>query len=111
MFTFFFSPLGKIAQPEFVYGWLFWFTAELACLTGFAAAASQSPAQTYWFLIGVITSGLSTVSVTLLGMKRLRDAGMPVWVAAVLLVPGLSLIALVVLSNMPSKSGNSTSPD
>ena len=106
MTTFFFNPLGRIAQYEFTLGWLFWLALELACLCGFTAAEPNTPAHSYWFLASMTASGLSTVSVTLLGVKRLRDAGLPVWPAVVLLVPGLSIIALVVLSNMPSRRDN-----
>ena len=103
MFKFFFSPLGQLQAYEFTLGWLFWFLLELGCLFGFMAATPNAPAHSYWFLVSMIASGLSTVSVTLLGMKRLRDAGSPVWPALVLLVPGLSIIALVVMSNLPSR--------
>ena len=107
MATFFFNPLGKIAQYEFTLGWLFWLSLELACLCGFMAAVPKTPEHSYWFIASMAASGLSTISVTLLGMKRLRDAGLPAWPAVVLLVPGISIIALVVLSNMPTH-GNST---
>ena len=107
MTTFFFSPAGRVAQYEFTLGWLFWLSMELSFLCGFMAAIPKTPEHSYWFLASITASGLSTVSVTLLGIKRLRDAGFPVWTALILLVPGLSIIALVVMSNLPSQGGNS----
>jgi uncharacterized membrane protein YhaH (DUF805 family) len=109
MVTFFFNPLGRIPQYEFTLGWLFWLSLELACLCGFMAAVPKTPEHSYWFLASMTASGLSTVSVTLLGVKRLRDALLPVWPALILLVPGLSIIALVVMSNMPSRRDKSSS--
>jgi uncharacterized membrane protein YhaH (DUF805 family) len=103
IFQFFFNPLGRIGPYEFTLGWLFWLSLELGCLCGFMAAVPNTPAHAYWFFASMVASGLSTVSVTLLGFKRMRDAAMPVWPALVLLVPGLSIIALVVMSNMPSR--------
>ena len=104
MLTFFFNPIGRVAQYEIVLGWLFWLTLELGCFFGLLGARPNSPASFYWFLMLTAVSGLSTVSVIVLGVKRLRDAAMPIWPAAVLLIPGISLIALVVLSNMPTRS-------
>jgi uncharacterized membrane protein YhaH (DUF805 family) len=103
MLTFFFNPLGRIAQYEFTLGWLFWLTLELGCFLGLLAATPNSLASFYWFLALTSASGLSTVSVVLLGIKRLRDAGLPVWPAVVLLIPGLSIVGWVVLSNMISR--------
>ncbi len=110
MTAFFFGPLGRIAKYEFTLGWLFWLSLELGCLCGFMAATPKTPEHSYWFFASMTASGLSTVSVTLLGVKRLRDAGFPVWPALVLLVPGLSIIALVVMSNMPTKRGGQDAP-
>jgi uncharacterized membrane protein YhaH (DUF805 family) len=104
MLTFFFNPLGQIRQYEFTLGWLFWGTLELGALIGLMAATPKTPESFYWFIVWMAASGLSAVSVCLLGVKRLRDAGLPVWLALVLLVPGLSIIALVVMSNMPSRA-------
>ena len=104
MLQFFFSPIGRIQQYEFTLGWLFWLGLELGCLCGFAASSIGSLQQTYWFTASMIASGLSTVSVTLIGMKRLRDAGLPVWAAVVLLVPGLSIMALLMMSKIPSQN-------
>jgi uncharacterized membrane protein YhaH (DUF805 family) len=104
MLTFFFNPIGRVPQNEFTHGWLFWLTLELGCLFGFMAAQAGTPAYSYWFLIGMTVSSLSAVSVVVLGVKRLRDAAMPLWPAVVLLVPGLSLIALIVLSNLPTRN-------
>ena len=107
MLTFFFNPLGRTAQYEFVLGWLFWLVLELGCFFGLLGATQNSPASFYWFLALTSASGLSAVSVVILGVKRLRDAGLPVWPAVVLLVPGISLIALLLMSNIPSRGGNS----
>jgi uncharacterized membrane protein YhaH (DUF805 family) len=101
--AFFFSPLGRLPRYEFTLGWLFWFSLELGCVLGFLASEPATPAHSYWFLTGMTVSGLSTVSVVILGMKRLRDAGFPVWAALVLLVPFVSLMALVVMSYVPTK--------
>lgn len=105
MLQFFFSPLGRITKSEFTLGWLFWLCVELACFFGLWAAEPQSAAGFNWFLAMTAAAGLSTVSVVLLGLKRLRDAGFPVWLAFVLLIPGISLIALIVMSNLPSQNG------
>ena len=103
MLTFFFNPLGRVPQYEFVLGWLFWLTAELGLFFMLWSCEPNSPAAFYSFLALTAISGASTGSVVVLGVKRLRDAAMPVWPAAVLLIPGLSLIALVVISNMPTR--------
>lgn len=104
MLQFLFNPLGRVAQHEFVLGWLFWLTLELGFFFGLWGATQNSPASFYWFLTLTAISGASTISVVMLGVKRLRDAAMPVWPAAILLVPVVSLIALVVMSNMPSRN-------
>lgn len=106
MLTFFFTPIGKLAPYEFTLGWLFWLTLEIGCLLGFMGAVSGTPSHSTWFLIGMSVSSLSVVSVVVLGVKRLRDSALPIWPAVVLLVPGLSLIALVVMSNLPSRTSN-----
>jgi uncharacterized membrane protein YhaH (DUF805 family) len=103
MLTFFFNPLGQIRQYEFTLGWLFWGTLELGALSGLMAAPPKTPESFYWFIVWMTASGLSTVSVCLLGIKRLRDAGLPVWPAVILLVPLVSVMASVVMSNLPSK--------
>jgi uncharacterized membrane protein YhaH (DUF805 family) len=103
MLTFFFNPLGRVAQYEFTLGWLFWVVFELGTFCGLMATVQNTPANFYWFIVWVTASGLSTVSVCLLGVKRLRDAGLPVWPAIILLVPFVSVVALVVMSNLPSK--------
>jgi uncharacterized membrane protein YhaH (DUF805 family) len=107
MLIFFFNPLGRLRQYEFTLGWVFWGTLELGCLCGLMAATPNTPGSFYWFIIWMAASGLSAVSVFLLGMKRLRDAGLPVWLAVILLVPFVSVVASVVMSNMPSRSDNS----
>jgi uncharacterized membrane protein YhaH (DUF805 family) len=104
MLTFFFNPLGRVPQYEFVLGWLFWLTLELGCFFGLWAAAPNTPAAFYWFLALTTISGLSAVAVVVLGVKRLRDAALPIWPAAVLLIPGVSLIALAVMSNLPTRN-------
>jgi uncharacterized membrane protein YhaH (DUF805 family) len=101
--AFFFSPLGRLPRDEFTLGWLFWLSLELACVLGFLASEPATPAHSYWFLMGMAVSGLSAVSVVILGMKRLRDAGFPAWAALVLIVPFVSLMALVVMSYLPSR--------
>jgi uncharacterized membrane protein YhaH (DUF805 family) len=107
MLTFFFNPLGRVAQYEFTLGWLFWLTFELGCFFGLWGATQNSPGAFYWFLALTSVSGLSAVSVFILGVKRLRDAAMPIWPAAFLLIPGLSIIALVLMSNMPTRGRKS----
>lgn len=104
MLTLFFNPIGKLAPYQFTLGWLFWLMLEMGCLFGFMGALSGTPSYAYWFSTGITVSSLSVVSVVVLGVKRLRDCAMPVWPAIVLLVPGLSIIALVVLSNLPSQN-------
>ncbi len=103
MLALFFNPAGRIAQYEFTLAWLFWFLLELGCVFGFMAAEPKTPSYSYWFLFGMAVSSFSTVSVVMLGIKRLRDAAMPVWLAIIFLVPLVSLIALVMLSNMPTR--------
>ena len=106
MIEFFFKPGGRLAQYEFTLGWLFWLALELGCLCGFMAASPGTSAHSYWFVASMAASGLSTVSITLLGFKRLRDANWPVWLALVLLIPGLSIIALVAMSNLPTRANH-----
>ncbi|MGL4406006.1 MAG: DUF805 domain-containing protein [Notoacmeibacter sp.] len=106
MLTFFFIPVGRLASHPFTLGWLFWLSLEMGCLLGFMGADRGTPAYSYWFVIGMIVSSLSVVSIIVLGVKRLRDAAMPIWPAIILLVPGLSLIALVVMSNLPSRNSD-----
>ena len=103
MIAFFFSPLGRLQQYAFTLGWMFWLLLELGFWCGFLAAAYGTAAHSAWYFAAITTSGLSTVSVVLLGMKRLRDAGFQVWPALILLAPFISLIALVVMSNLPSR--------
>ena len=104
MIVFFFSPLGRLQQYVFTLGWMFWLLLELGCWSGFLAAAYGTTAHSAWYFAAITVSGLSTVSVVLLGMKRLRDAGLPVWPALILLAPFISLIALVAMSNLPSRN-------
>lgn len=104
MLQFFFDSKGKLPGYEFTLGWLFWGSLELGTLCGFMTSIPGTPQSSYWFLVMMTVSGLSTVSVAILGMKRLRDAGLPVFMALILLVPFISVIASVVMSNMPSNS-------
>ena len=107
MIAFFFSPFGRLQQYSFTLGWLFWQLLELGCWCGLWAATQGSTAYFAWYLAAVTVTGLSTVSIVLLGMKRLRDAGFQAWPALILLAPFISLIALVVMSNLPSRNDTS----
>jgi uncharacterized membrane protein YhaH (DUF805 family) len=104
MFQLFFNPLGRVSRTEFTLGWLFWFVLEIGFWCGFMASTQNTPAYSAWFLAAMTASSLSTVSILLLGMKRLRDAGLPAWPALILLAPIISLIALIVMSNLPSQA-------
>jgi uncharacterized membrane protein YhaH (DUF805 family) len=102
MLAFFFNPIGRSRPYEFTLGWLFWQALELGFWFGFAAKKPETAAYTAWYFAAIAVSGLSTVSLVCLGVKRLRDAALPLFPAFILLVPIVSLIALVVMSRLPS---------
>ena len=103
MATLFFSPVGTINRELFTLGWLFWLSAELAGLFGMNGAAPHSTAAALWLFALIAVSTASLVSGLVMGIKRLRDAGQPVFLALALLVPVISIGVLVLLSVLPSR--------
>jgi uncharacterized membrane protein YhaH (DUF805 family) len=98
MLDLFFNARGILARQPFILGWLFLLAVELAFLFGIIGASAGSPAQNAWFSAGMVASGVSTVAVIVLCVKRLRFVNITPWAAAFALVPGLSLVLLIVLS-------------
>ncbi|MGF1449174.1 MAG: hypothetical protein ACFB20_07120 [Opitutales bacterium] len=52
--------------------------------------------------LGIITGVMASGFLLLLALRRLRDAGKPPLLAALILVPGVNLLALLLLAFLPS---------
>ena len=104
MLTLFFSPVGVTGRQEFTLGWLFFVCLELAGLFGVSNAPDGSAVAAFWIAALTVASVVSTFSIMVMGIKRLRDAGQPVFFVLALLVPGISILLLLALTLMPSRA-------
>jgi uncharacterized membrane protein YhaH (DUF805 family) len=98
MLQLFFNANGSLEREPFLLGWLFWVAVEGALLSGLLAAGGAGGEHSAWFAGAMLASGVSTVSLVVLAMKRLRHVGIMPWAAASVLVPVVSLLVLVGLS-------------
>ena len=105
---FFFSPFGRLSRRPYGLGLLFWFSL-LAALVAQLFAADRMDADGYFIILLlalILTSIFSIISILMMTIKRVHDIGHSGLFAFVILVPAVSLIALIFFLVFPSGPSN-----
>lgn len=97
----FFSPSGRLSRLPYFLGWLFWIVVGALFVARILAVQDNDIALALWTLALVVSGLVSTVSIVMLTIKRLRDVGYPGIYAICLFIPVLSLVMFVALCLWP----------
>lgn len=101
---FFFSPFGRLSRRPYGLGLLFWFCI-LAAFVAQLFAADRVDADGRFIvtlLLLVLIAIFSVISLLMLTIKRVHDIGHSGLYAFVILVPAISLVAMIFFLVFPS---------
>lgn len=101
----FFGGSGRLGRKPFLLGLAFWL-AVLAMPVAMALKVETGGEGAMLVGFAIIVAFLPAAwSVLALGVKRLHDLGLPGYAILILFVPGVGIIAFILLAVLPSAPG------
>ncbi|MCY0149579.1 DUF805 domain-containing protein [Hoeflea sp. G2-23] len=100
-----FSASGRLSRRTYAWALLFWTAVFAVPVSAAVSAGDDSSALATAGLGFMLTFAVAAWSVAVMSIKRLHDAGLPVILVVVLLVPAASLLMLIAIMVWPSVKG------
>ena len=101
----FFSTSGRVGRAAYFLGGMLVAVVQAFPLYRFTLAPEGSPEAMMWSTLFLATFLASLWSNVVLAVKRLHDLDKPGFIAAILFVPLISIIAVLVLCLFPGQPG------